>query len=137
MSQVNEAALTHLLAYVQEKWRAVQLEQLETGVWAALHSVLPASADQPTTPVVRAWILNNVGIQGRSPLSFKIFSNYKPEVHRNSRKRLHEMGECNIAPYPQPGLYYVDFVFGPLEARATRVEVTDDGIVERGDLWVA
>jgi hypothetical protein len=125
---------TLLLKYIQAQWRKQQPAQLNRGVWVALHEILTAEADQPYTPVIKAWFMNHRKIEKCAPLSFKLFAENKLKVRANEP---HEMGESNIAPYPATGIYYIDFIFAPLWSEGMKVSISQKEVIITDELWLA
>jgi hypothetical protein len=125
---------TLLLNHIQAHWRKYQPDQLDRGVWVALHEMLAAEADEPSTPVIRSWFMTNTTIEGCSPISFKLFAENKLKVRANE---LHEMGESNIAPYPVVGNYYMDFIFAPLWGEGIKISISNKEAIVTHKLWLA
>jgi hypothetical protein len=122
-----------LIDYIKSHWQKHQAAQLERGVWIALHQEMAAAADYADTPVVKAWFITDRHIEKCAPLSFKLFAENRLKVKVNES---HEMGIANIAPYPQPGHYYLDFMFAPLWGGGMKISIEEEQIVYQGRLWV-
>jgi hypothetical protein len=124
-----------LLDYIKAHWQKHQPAQLQRGVWIALHDEITDLEEwQPSTSVVKAWLMTDRQLEECALISFKIFAENRLQVKANES---HEMGEANIAPYPTVGLYYLDFIFAPLWGGGMKISIEQGAAINQGRLWVS
>ncbi len=131
MSVLAEALL---IDYVLAYWRRAAPEQLEAGLWIALHTSMQPDEQWPSLPVCRAWFATDRRVEERPVVSFKLFAENK---YNAPAARAFEMGEAHLASYGYDERYYLGLHIAPLTGEGLCVQVVGNHLKVLTHLWLA